>query len=186
MARLVLKDNITYGGTLAPVQTLRLGDFTMTARLVVKPTMTSRVIENPLRIDSEHSKQMDPTKLLSLNELLDRIAALGVATDYDRIGLKPDQREIKSPPITHQIAIVEERDDNSPSILRTNYVRISGFEEPDTHLRGDASCPPNIESDDEPKKPVDIPEPDLLSSEVLQTPDPKLGQGSDLKPRTQI
>lgn len=36
-----------------------------------------------------------------MNELLDRIAALGLATDYDRIELKPDQREIKSPPITH-------------------------------------------------------------------------------------
>ena len=44
---------------------------------------------------------MDPTELSSLNELLDRIAALGVAIDYDRIGLKPDQREIKSPPVTH-------------------------------------------------------------------------------------
>ena len=108
MSRLVLKDNITTGGTLAPGQTLWLGGFTMTARSVIKPTMTSRVIENPLHIDSEHSKQMDPAELSSLNELLDRIAALGVATNYDRIGLKPDQREIKSPPITHQIAVVEE------------------------------------------------------------------------------
>ena len=90
MARLVLKDNITAGGALALGQTLQLGGFTMTARLVVKPMMTSRVIENPLRIDSEHSKQMDPIELSSLKELLDRIAALGVATDYDRIGLKPD------------------------------------------------------------------------------------------------
>ena len=31
---------------------------------------------------------------------------------------------------------------------------------------------------------VDIPEPNLLSSEDLQTPDPKLGQGSDLNPPT--
>ena len=62
----------------------------MTARSVVKPTMTSWVIENPLRIDSEHSKKIDPAELSSLNELLDRIAALGVTTDYDRIGLKPD------------------------------------------------------------------------------------------------
>ena len=45
-------------------------------------------------------------ELASLNELLDRIAALGVTTDYDRIGLKPDQREINSPPVTHQIAVV--------------------------------------------------------------------------------
>ena len=56
---------------------------------------------------------MDPVEFLSLNELLDRIAALGIATDYDRIGLKPDQREIKSPPVTHQIAVVEEQDSDS-------------------------------------------------------------------------
>ena len=72
----------------------------MTARSVVKPTLTSRVNENRLRVDSEYSKQMDPTELSSLNELLDRIATLGVATDYDRIGHKPNQREIKSPSIT--------------------------------------------------------------------------------------
>ena len=52
MARLVIKDNITSEGALASGQTLRLGGFTMTALSVVEPTMTSRVIENPLRIDS--------------------------------------------------------------------------------------------------------------------------------------
>ena len=107
----------------------------MTAHTAVKPTMTSRIIKNHLRVDSEYSKWMDPTELSSLNELLDRIAALGVATDYDRLGLKPDQREIKSPPITHQIAVIEEQNNNSSSILRTNYVRISELKEPDTRLR---------------------------------------------------
>ena len=52
---------------------------------------------------------MDPMELSSLNELLDRIAALGIAMDYDRIGLKPEQREINSPLVTHQIEVVEER-----------------------------------------------------------------------------
>ena len=127
---------------------------------------------------------MDLTKLSYLNELLDCIATLGVATDYDRIRLKPDQREIKSPPITHQIAVVEEQNNSSSSILRMNYVRISELEEPDTCLRKDTPCPPNLESDDGPEKSVNIPEPELLSSEVLQTPDSKLGQGSDLKPPT--
>ena len=61
-------------------------------------------------------------ELSSLNELLDRIAALGVATDYDRIGFKPDQRDIKSPPVTHEIVVVEELHTDYPSILRTNYV----------------------------------------------------------------
>ena len=56
---------------------------------------------------------MDPTDVSSLNELLDRFVALGVTTDYDPIGLKPDQREIKSPSITHVVAIVEERAKNT-------------------------------------------------------------------------
>ena len=129
---------------------------------------------------------MDPRELSTLNKLLDRIAALGVATDYDRIGLKPDQREIKSPPITHQIAVVEEQNNNSSSILRTDYVRISELEEPDTCPWNDMPCPPNLESGGGPQKSVDIPEPELLSSEVSQTPDPKLDQGSDLKPPTHL
>ena len=80
---------------------------------------------------------MDPMELSSWNELLDRIAALGVTTDYDQSGLKPDQREINSPPVTHQIAVVEEQCSDSPSILRTNYVRIPELSEPDTRLRED-------------------------------------------------
>ena len=92
MARLVVKDNITSGGALAVGQTLRLGGFVMTARSTVAPTMTSRVIKNSLHVSSKYAKRMDPMELSSLNELLDRIAALGVTTDYDRIGLKPDQR----------------------------------------------------------------------------------------------
>src|SRR4051812_27387095 len=135
MARLVVRDNITSGGALAIGQTLRLGGFVMTTRSAATPTMTSRVIENSLHIGSELTEWMNPTDLSSLNELLDRIAALGVATDYDRIGLKPDQRKINSPPVTHQIAVVEERCDNSSSILRMNYVRIPELSEPDTHPR---------------------------------------------------
>ena len=96
----------------------------MTARSAVAPMMTSRVIKNSLHVGSKFAEQMDPMELSSLNELLDRIAALGVATDYDRIGLKPDQREINSPPVTHQIAVVEEQCSDSSSILWMNYVRI--------------------------------------------------------------
>ena len=84
MTRLVVRDNVTSGGALAIGQTLRLGGFVMTTRSAAAPTMTSRVIENSLHIGSELTS--------TLNELLDRIAALGVTTDYDRIGLKPDQR----------------------------------------------------------------------------------------------
>ena len=92
MPRIVVKNNITVGGALAVSQTLRLGSFIMTARSAAAPMMTSRVIKNSLHVRSEFAKKMDPMELSSLNELLDRIAALGVATDYDRIGLKPDQR----------------------------------------------------------------------------------------------
>ena len=75
MPPLVIKDNITSGGALASGQTLRLGGFTMTAHQAVKPTMTSRVIENSLHVGSGFTKKMDPMELSSLNELLDRIAA---------------------------------------------------------------------------------------------------------------
>ena len=69
----------------------------MTACSVAAPMMTSQAIESNLHISSELAEQLDPIELSSLNELLDRIAALGVATDYDQIGLKPDPREINSP-----------------------------------------------------------------------------------------
>ena len=55
--------------------------FLMTACSATAPTMTSRVIESNLHVNSELAEQLDPMELSSLNELLDRIAALGVATD---------------------------------------------------------------------------------------------------------
>ena len=97
MARLAVKDNITSGRALAVGQTLRLGGFVMATRSATTPMMTSQVIENSLHVSSEYAEQMDPMELSSLNEILDRIAAFRVAMDYDRIGLKPDQREINSP-----------------------------------------------------------------------------------------
>ena len=68
----------------------------MTACPATAPTMTSRVIESNLHINSELAEQLYPMELSSLNELLDHIAALGVDTDYDQIGPKPDLREINS------------------------------------------------------------------------------------------
>ena len=90
MAHLVIKDNITSGGALALGQTLRLGGFVMTARSATAPTVTSRVIKNSLHVSSEYTEQMDPTELSALNGLLNCIAALGVTSNYDQIGLKPD------------------------------------------------------------------------------------------------
>ena len=94
----VFKDGTIAKGALATGQIVRLGGFLMTT------CSASRVINHNIRISSELAEQIDPMELSSLNELLNRIAALGVATDYDQIGLKPDQREINSPPITHHIA----------------------------------------------------------------------------------
>ena len=93
----VFKDGAIAKGALAIGQTLRLGGFLMTAYSAAAPMMTSRVINSNLHVNSEHAEQLDPTELSSSNELLDRIAALGVATDYDQIGPKTDLREINSP-----------------------------------------------------------------------------------------
>ena len=71
-------------------------------------------------------------ELSFVNELLDRIAALGVATDYDQVGLKPDLREINSPQVTHHVAVVEAQCGDPSSILRTSYVRIPDPSKPDT------------------------------------------------------
>ena len=65
-----------------------------------------------------------------------------------------------------------------------DYVRIANQEEPDTHQRKDATSPPNIESDGNPKQSEDTPEPGLLSLEGLQTRNNRSGQGSDLIPPT--
>jgi len=89
---------------------------------------------------------MDPMELSSLNELLDRIAALGVATDYYRIGLKPDQREINSPPVTHHVEVVEEQCGESSPALRTRCVRIPDPSKPDTRGGEDVAQALNLKS----------------------------------------
>ena len=71
-------------------------------------------------------------ELSSVNELLDRIAALGVATDYDQIGLKTDLREINSPQATHHVTVVEEQCGDSSSMLKTSYLRIPDPSMPDS------------------------------------------------------
>ena len=96
----------------------------MTACSAAAPTITFRVVESNFHVNSEFVEQLYPMELSSLNELLDCIAALGVATNYDQIGLKPDPREIDSPQVTHHVAVVEEQCGESIPILRTKYVRI--------------------------------------------------------------
>ena len=119
----VFKDGAIAKGALAIGQTLRLGRFLMTACSAATPTMTSQVIKSDLRINSEFAKQLDPMELSSVNELLDRIAALGVATDYDQIGLKTDLGEINSPQVTHHVEVVEEQRGDSSPVLKTSHVR---------------------------------------------------------------
>ena len=108
MARLVINEDITSGGALTPGQVLQLGGFTMGARSAVKPMVIPTITKHHLHASLEHSEKMDPANVSSLIELLDRIAALVVAIDYDRIGIKPNQREIKSPLVTHMVADLEE------------------------------------------------------------------------------
>jgi hypothetical protein len=97
MARLVINDDITSGRSLTLGQVLQLGSFTIGAGMAIKPTAPPVIAKHHPRIGLEYSQKMDPADVSSLNKLLDRIAALGLSTDYDRIRLKPDQREINSP-----------------------------------------------------------------------------------------
>ena len=89
----VFKDGIFAEGALASGQTIRLGGFLMTAYPATASTMTSEVVKSNLHVSSEFAERLDPIELSSVNELLDRIAALGVATNYNQIGLKTDLRD---------------------------------------------------------------------------------------------
>ena len=129
----VFKDGTVVKRALAAGQTVRLGGFLMTAYSATAPTMTSQVIKSDLHVNSEFAEQLDPMELSSVNKLLDRIAALGVATDYDQIGLKTDLREINSPQATHHVVVVEEQRGDSSPILKTSYVRILDPSLPDSH-----------------------------------------------------
>ena len=83
----IFKDGAIAKGALAIGQTLRLGGFLMTACSAAAPTMTYRVIERNLHVNSELAEQLDPMELSSLNELLDRIAVLGSLQTTTRLGL---------------------------------------------------------------------------------------------------
>src|SRR5918994_1570088 len=140
----VFKDDAVVKGALAPGQTIWLGGFLMTACSATAPTVTSQVIKSDLHVSSEFTEQLDLIELSSVNELLDRIAAPGVATDYDQIGLKTDLREINSPQVTHHVTVVEEhRDDPSP-ILKTSRVRATEPSMPDSRGGADSDQALNI------------------------------------------
>ena len=184
MSHPVFKDGTIAEGSLAIGQTLQLGGFLMTACSAAAPTMTSRVIESNLHFNSELAEQLDPMELSSLNELLDRSAALGVATDNDQIGPKPDLREINSPQVTHHVAVVEEQCGNPSSILRTSYVRIPDPSKPDTHGGEDITQGLNLESGSGLDLSENIQESKLPSSETPWPLGLRLGEVSDLIPPT--
>ena len=139
----------------------------MTACSAAALTITSRVIKSDLHVNSELSEQLDLMELSYVNELLDRIAALGVATDYDQIGLKTDLRDINSPQATHHVAVVEEPRDDSSSILKTSYVRIPDPSSPDSHGGTDASQVLNLKSGSRPDSLDNIQQSELPNSEAL-------------------
>ena len=85
-------------------------------------------------------------ELSSVNELLDRITTLGVATDYDQIGLKTYLREINSPQATHHVVVVEEQCGDSSSMLKTSYVRIPDPSMPDSRGETDVNQILNLKS----------------------------------------
>ena len=123
-------------------------------------------------------------ELSSVNELLDRIAALGVATDYDQIGLKPDPREIDSPQVTHHVEVVEEQCGESSPILRTRYARVPNSSKPDTRGGEDVTQALNLKSGSGLDSLDNIQEPKLPSSETSWPLSLRLGEVSDSIPPT--
>ena len=121
-------------------------------------------------------------ELSSLNDLFDRIAALGVATDYDQIGPKPDLREINSPQVTHHVAVVEGQCGDPSSILRTSYVRIPDPSKPDTRGGEDVTQGLNLESGSGLGLSGNTPEPEFPKLEIPRPLDPRSGKGSDSNP----
>ena len=151
----------------------------MTACPATASTMTSRVIESNLHVNSEFAEQLDPAELSSVNELLDRIAALGVATDYNRIGLKTNLREINSPQVTHHVMVVEEhRDDPSP-ILKTSRVRATEPSMPDSRGGADSDQALNIKSGIGPDSLDNVPLSKLPNSETSRPLSLEMGRVPD-------
>ena len=58
----------------------------MGAHTAFKSRAALEIAKHRLHVGLEHPKKIDPADISSLNELLDRIAGLGVATNYGRIG----------------------------------------------------------------------------------------------------
>ena len=121
-------------------------------------------------------------ELSSLNELLDRIVALGIATDHDQIGLKTDLREINSPQATHHVAVVEEQRGDSSPILKTSYVRIPDPSMPDSRGGTDVNQALNLKSGNGPDSLDNIQQSKLPNSETFRPLSLRLGGVLNLIP----
>ena len=115
---------------------------------------------------------------------MDRIAALGVTTDYDQVGLKPDLREINSPQVTHHVAVVEAQCGDFSPILRTSYVRIPDPSKTDTRGGEEVTQDLNLESGNGLDSLDNIQESKLQSSETPWPLSLRLGEVPDLIPPT--
>ena len=71
-------------------------------------------------------------------------------------------------------------------MLKTSYVQISEPLEPDTLPPDETSGRPNSGSDMELRKHLDLPGPELVTSDIFHTPDSILGQDSGFNPPTTI
>ena len=180
----VFKDGVFAEGALAAGQTIRLGGFLMTACLAAASTMASQVVRSNLRVGPKAAERLDPIELSSVNELLDRIAALGVATDYNQIGLKTDLREINSPQATHHAAVVEEQYGNSSPVLKTIHVRIPEPSMPDFRGGTDFDRALNLKSCIVPDSLDRVQQPKLPNSKTPRPLSPKMGRDPDFSPPT--
>ena len=123
-------------------------------------------------------------ELSFVNELLDRIAALGLATDYNQIGLKPDPREIDSPQVSHHVAVVEEQSGDSSSVLKTSYVRTPEPSMPDSRGGTDVDQALNLKSGIGPDSLDNVQQSKLPNSEIFRPLSLKMGRVPDSIPPT--
>ena len=156
----------------------------MTACSANTSTMTSRVIGSNLHVSSEFTKQLDPMELSSVNELLDRIAALGVTIDYNQIGLKTDLREINSPQVTHHVAVVEEQCGDSSPVLKTSHVRAPEPSMPDSRGGTDFDQALNLKSGIGPDSLDNVQQSKLPNLETSRPSSLEMGRVPDLIPPT--
>ena len=79
----VFKDGAVIKGALATGQTIRLGDFLMTASSATPPTMTSQVVKSNLHVSLEFAERLDPIELSSVNHEERRITCRPVRSSID-------------------------------------------------------------------------------------------------------